>query len=152
MTLWEKEKMLVPLYHTAKFLDFSKLKAYTDDKIKVAQKLIFTFRFGSRGEYIEVKGENTDYHHSSCFFFFFFPKLLFSRSCCKGLGPDTEVLVSVKLFTDIVSFFTQPFPKQSLVFTCLQYKPFENTVGKGEIARNEQFLLFPQRFLLFWRT
>ena len=27
-------------------------------------------------------------------------------------------------------------------------KPFENTVGKGEIARNEQFLLFPQCFLL----
>ena len=24
-----------------------------------------------------------------------------------------------------------------------QYKSFENTVGKGEIARNEQFLLFP---------
>ena len=28
-------------------------------------------------------------------------------------------------------------------FTCLQYQSFENTVGKGEIARNEQFLLFP---------
>ena len=34
-------------------------------------------------------------------------------------------------------------------------KPFENTVGKGEIARNEQFLLYPvfftflQNFLLF---
>ena len=26
------------------------------------------------------------------------------------------------------------------------YKSFENTVGKGEIARNEQFLLFPQCF------
>ena len=26
---------------------------------------------------------------------------------------------------------------------CLQCKSFENTVGKGEIARNEQFLLFP---------
>ena len=26
-------------------------------------------------------------------------------------------------------------------------KPFENTVGKREIARNEQFLLFPQCFL-----
>ena len=26
-------------------------------------------------------------------------------------------------------------------------KPFENTVGKGEIARDEQFLLFPQCFL-----
>ena len=25
-------------------------------------------------------------------------------------------------------------------------KPVENTVGKGEIARYEQFLLFPQRF------
>ena len=24
---------------------------------------------------------------------------------------------------------------------------FENTVGKGEIARDEQFLLFPQCFL-----
>ena len=26
-------------------------------------------------------------------------------------------------------------------------QPFENTVGKGEIARNEQFLLYPQCFL-----
>ena len=44
------------------------------------------------------------------------------------------------------------FPKQVLIFTCLQYKPFENTVGKGEIARNEQFLLFPQCFQPFLRT
>ena len=29
----------------------------------------------------------------------------------------------------------------------MQYKSFENTVGKGEIARNEQFLLFLQCFL-----
>ena len=42
-----------------------------------------------------------------------------------------------------------PFPKQAQAFTRLQYKSFENTVGKGEIARNEQFLLFPQYFLLF---
>ena len=35
---------------------------------------------------------------------------------------------------------------------CLQYKSFENTVGKGEVAHNEQFLLFPQCFLLFWKT
>ena len=27
--------------------------------------------------------------------------------------------------------------------TCLQYMSFENTVAKGEIAHNEQFLLFP---------
>ena len=44
------------------------------------------------------------------------------------------------------------FPKQALVFTCLQHKSFENTVGKGEIARNKQFLLFPQCFLPVWRT
>ena len=42
---------------------------------------------------------------------------------------------------------TQPFPKQALLFTCLQYKSFENTVGKGEIARDEQFLLFQHCFL-----
>ena len=39
--------------------------------------------------------------------------------------------------------------KQALVFTCLQYKSFENTVGKGEIAHNEQFLLFHSVFYLF---
>ena len=33
------------------------------------------------------------------------------------------------------------------VLTCLQYNSFENTVGKGEIARN-----FSQFFPLFWRT
>ena len=36
--------------------------------------------------------------------------------------------------------------------TCLQYKSFESTVGKGEIARNEQFLLFPQCFVPFRKT
>ena len=36
--------------------------------------------------------------------------------------------------------------------TCLQYKSFENTVGKGEIAHEEQFLLFPLCFLPIWRT
>ena len=48
--------------------------------------------------------------------------------------------------------FPQCFPKQALVFTCLHYKSFKNTVGKGEIAHNEQFLLYPQYFLLFRRT
>ena len=43
-----------------------------------------------------------------------------------------------------------PFPKQVLVFTCRQYIYFENNVGKGEIALNEQFLLFPQCFLHFF--
>ena len=42
--------------------------------------------------------------------------------------------------------------KQALVFTCLRNKSFENTVGKGEIARNEQFLLFPPCFLSVQRA
>ena len=33
----------------------------------------------------------------------------------------------------------------------LQYKSFENSVGKGETVRNDQFLLFPQCFLPLWR-
>ena len=32
-------------------------------------------------------------------------------------------------------------------FYVFAVQAFENTVGKGEIARNEQFLLFPQCFL-----
>ena len=39
--------------------------------------------------------------------------------------------------------YFSPFPEQTLVFTCLSFKSVENTVGKGEIAQNEQFLLFP---------
>ena len=38
------------------------------------------------------------------------------------------------------------------LFDALGNKPFENTVGKGEIARNEQFLLLPQCFLPIWIT
>ena len=34
----------------------------------------------------------------------------------------------------------------------LQYKSSENTVGKGEIAWNKQFLLFSVCFLPAWRT
>ena len=40
----------------------------------------------------------------------------------------------------------EPFKNILLIFTCLQSKSFENTVGKGEIAHNEQFLLFPLCF------
>ena len=56
--------------------------------------------------------------------------------------------------TAIYIFLEFPFtlPRQALVFTWLHYTSFENTVGKGEIAHYEQFLLFTQRFLPFWRT
>ena len=45
------------------------------------------------------------------------------------------------------TLIVNPFPDKPWFFTSLQYKSFENTAGKGEIARNEQFLLFPQCFL-----
>ena len=51
---------------------------------------------------------------------------------------------------DLVSCL--PFPEKSLVFTCLHFKSSGNTVGKGEIARNEHFLFFPRCFLPFGIT
>ena len=45
-----------------------------------------------------------------------------------------------------------PFPHNDTFLMPLGNKPFENTVGKGEIARNEQFLLFPQCFLPIWNN
>ena len=38
--------------------------------------------------------------------------------------------------------------REILTLTHQQQTAFENVVGKGEIARNKQFLLFPQCFLL----
>ena len=40
----------------------------------------------------------------------------------------------VSTWTSLKFVICLPYPKQALVFTCLQYKSFENTVGKGEIA------------------
>ena len=50
------------------------------------------------------------------------------------------------------SYSPRPFPKQTLVLMCLQYKSLENTVGKGENACNKQFLLFPQCFLSYLKS
>ena len=36
------------------------------------------------------------------------------------------------------------------LFSRLHYTSFVNTMGKGEIAHNDQFLLFLQCFLCFW--
>ena len=42
----------------------------------------------------------------------------------------------------------QPATQSQLLMT-LTNRPFENTVGKGENAGNQHFLLFSQCFLLF---
>ena len=70
--------------------------------------------------------------------------------------PHAVLLLTIVVVLNIGKFDSLHvclhFPKQALVFTFLHYKSFENTVGKGEIARNEQFLLFPQCFLPICRT
>ena len=45
---------------------------------------------------------------------------------------------------------TPTLTTQCLLLMPMGNKPFENTVGKGEIAPNEQFFLFPQCFLPIW--
>ena len=75
----------------------------------------------------------------------------------KGTPRDEQFLLYRQCFHPVwrtICYFNQinPFPKQALVFTGLQYKSFENNVGIGEIARNEQFLLFLQSFQPFLRT
>ena len=48
----------------------------------------------------------------------------------------------------ILTMLCQPFTSWILILTNQQQTAFENIVGKGEIARDEQFLLFPQCLLL----
>ena len=57
------------------------------------------------------------------------------------------------------TIYNIPFYRQHLnpsqtspCFMCPQNKSFENTSGKGEIALNEQFILFPRCFLLVQRA
>ena len=45
-----------------------------------------------------------------------------------------------------LAYSVNHFSKQALVFTCLLYKSFENTMRKGEIAHEEQLLRFPTVF------
>ena len=69
----------------------------------------------------------------------------------EGFGQQCFLALSKPEIIILATF--NPFPnKPGLVFTCLQDKSFQNTLEKGEIARNKQFLLFPQCFLATWRT
>ena len=71
-----------------------------------------------------------------------------------AFGSHSALSTDLSLFSvnDVLIQNHLTFSQTSPLFTCLQDKSFENTVGKGEIARYEQFLLFPQCFLPFWRS
>ena len=135
-----------------------KLKAFADDKLNVARMLISLLH---RMENTVGKGENAGYQH-----FLLFPlcfpkpsslgslKLLYTNSvsleeskiCHLGRInplPDNKILDWSKLKQIEDDIFK--FDENSRKFS----KRVENTVGtvgKGEIARYEQFLLFPQCF------
>ena len=64
--------------------------------------------------------------------------------CCLCSPLIDNDLAEFGVNTFITSCLNKP-----LFFTCLPYQSFENTVAKGEIARHEQFLLFPQCFFFF---
>ena len=68
-------------------------------------------------------------------------------NCC--LGPLSVWKILKCVISERVKL-SNPFPNKPW-FLRVCSTSLENTVGKGEIARNEQFLLFPQCFLLFWR-
>ena len=59
---------------------------------------------------------------------------------------DQHFLLFQECFLSLLSHILTLSQKQTLLFTCLQYKSFENIVGKGEIARNELIFLFPSVF------
>ena len=64
--------------------------------------------------------------------------------CCRG-QKSCAVGLKIGQHVCLNPFLNKPW-------FCLQYKSFGNTMGKGEIAHYEQFLLFPQCFLTFWIT
>ena len=69
---------------------------------------------------------------------------------------DLSKLKAYKLLentdADLSWLLFKPIPTQWHLLTPLGNKPFKNSVQKGEIARNEQFFLFPQCFLPVWIT
>ena len=116
--------------------EWSKFKAfkYNINVAKMAKCVL------DRVENIARKGENAGIQH----FLHFTQYFLLSQNKFKYLSCIN--------FANCEFFQFNPFPRNDTFLTPLGRKPFENTVGKGEIARNEQFLLFPQCFLPVWIT
>ena len=77
-------RYLLPLYQTTKIPDWSKLKAFTDDKLKVAKIIISAF---DSLENIAGKGENAEYQH-----FLLFPQCFKKGLCGKELNNLQAIL------------------------------------------------------------
>ena len=75
------------------------------------------------------------------------------QSKSRSESPNLVHKYKFMLFLQALKFYSSYLACEGLthshtmtLLTPLGNKPFENTVGKGEIARNEQFLLYPQCF------
>ena len=87
---------------------------------------------------------------------------LFSQCFLPYMGLIFHFKCTLKCFLQFVSIWTSlkfcrlvmglTLSQTSSGFYLSAHKPIENTSGKGEIARIEQFLLFPQCFLPVWKT
>ena len=65
---------------------------------------------------------------------------------------DISKIKGTEMVSDILDHpvtrnFLELFTTQSRLLMTLRKRPFKNIVGKGEIAGNQHFLLFPQCFL-----
>ena len=80
----------------------------------------------------------------------YFYHLLIDTSFHTGIFFHVSINKWYNHKTDLFFLFN-PFPNKPW-FLRVGRTSLENTVGKGEIARNKQFLLFPQCFLPVWRT
>ena len=145
-TLWEKEKLLIlnnfSFSHSV-FYPFGELSAFSN-KFQVVCKL---FQFGSIKNLSFGKELNASQYYGA------WPTTLYNCVTFNSL-PNDQILDRSKFESfcirqhkcDLTLSQTSPD------FTYLQSESIKNTVGKGEIARNKQFLLFPQCFLSVGRT
>ena len=86
--------------------------------------------------------------------FFCFQLSIIAINCPSGQRPPEKAGDGARTedeTTEIATLFFNPFPNKPWLLPVCSTS-LENTMGKGEIARNEQFLLFPQCFLPIWRA
>ena len=93
-------------------------RTFADDNPNVAKIMIFIF---DRVENTVGEGESVGYQH-----FLLFPQC-FQKASFSGSLKVWTVWSRVNC-----AMYNLTLSQASPGFTCLQYKPFENTVGKGE--------------------
>ena len=127
-------------------MDVTKLKAFADDNWSVTKS---TISLSERVENTAKKGENAGYQAWS-----FVSHSNFAIRKCFRFGHVGNIDIFYRVEnTHCISSKALTLSHTSLGFyVSAVLISFENNVGKGEIACNKQFLLFPQCFLPIWNT